>query len=822
VNATYFVTGGGSRRTTTFTLDGANNDEGWGRQTMLATVPVGAIQEVSVLTNAFSAEFGWTAGPAMNIVTKSGTNNLRGETLYMARPGSWQAKTFSTDGFCAPDVPSCVTPPTLQAVNPADVPDELNQFSGSVGGPLVKDKTFFFATADYTMQDRTTFLSSSLPSFLLPADGHLDYEGKYRQTLVNARVDHRLSPAHSLMVRANLDRFYDTNPNDAVAGTSAPSVARKYSRRAITGQANLTSILAPNLVNEGRFAYLNGDPVTLWEAQTLSTAYTRAGSAPFTIGQSRVSDLYGRQAQLSDTLSWSTGRHTVRFGGSLARHSSGGSGNEPGFAILGTFTFLSTTTAPPDQLTLAQVQQYTQPISYGITSYELNQWLISGYARTTFRVNNNLTLDLGLRYDRQTLTTRPATSHRASASAGIPMATRAWWFAAATGCTTRRFARMRWRGRCSAGLDGYATYTAVPGAARFSELPDRIVSAAGVRSAYSAAVAAAGARRHASRRRSRFLSRDLCEVRFELRPATELPGQVRQPAQPGDVARGRTRILPRPLCRRRLRLPALGQSRPGHRSECAVGVRPHRSRADPDCRSGERDAADSAVNGGVRQVNVLMNLGESDYHGLQTDISYRRNPKMFLGLSYTLSKATNTTEPDGNGAGPNEGNIARLGEVERGPSLLDQRHRAVFTFTYQLPYNLTAGTVTQLASARPFNAVTGIDNNGDGANNDRPVVDGKVIGKSAFRGTGTQDVSMFFEGRIKGTGRNTLLLRLEGFNLFNNGNILGRAQTNYGDTTSINNTFSQLVAVGTASNAIPALANIDPPRMVQLQVRFLF
>src|SRR2546421_5567598 len=58
VNATYFATGAGSRRTTTFTLDGANNDEGWGRQTMLATVPVGAIQRISVLSNAFSAEFG--------------------------------------------------------------------------------------------------------------------------------------------------------------------------------------------------------------------------------------------------------------------------------------------------------------------------------------------------------------------------------------------------------------------------------------------------------------------------------------------------------------------------------------------------------------------------------------------------------------------------------------------------------------------------------------------------------------------------------------------------------------------------------------------
>ena len=43
----------------------------WGRQTMIATVPLGAVQEMTVLSNAFSSEFGWTAGPALNIVTKS-------------------------------------------------------------------------------------------------------------------------------------------------------------------------------------------------------------------------------------------------------------------------------------------------------------------------------------------------------------------------------------------------------------------------------------------------------------------------------------------------------------------------------------------------------------------------------------------------------------------------------------------------------------------------------------------------------------------------------------------------------------------------------
>ena len=63
---------------------------------------------------------------------------------------------------------------------------------------------------------------------------------------------------------------------------------------------------------------------------------------------------------------------------------------------------------------------------------------------------------------------------------------------------------------------------------------------------------------------------------------------------------------------------------------------------------------------------------------------------------------------------------------------------------------------------------------------------------------------------------------LEGFSLFNHGNLLGRAQTIHGDAATPNSTFGQLVAVGSASNALPSLANIDPPRMCQLQVRYVF
>ena len=130
--------------------------------------------------------------------------------------------------------------------------------------------------------------------------------------------------------------------------------------------------------------------------------------------------------------------------------------------------------------------------------------------------------------------------------------------------------------------------------------------------------------------------------------------------------------------------------------------------------------------------------------------------------------------------------------------------------------------MTQLASARPFNATTGIDNNGDGANNDRPVVDGEVIGKSAFRGTGTQDVGAVRRGAHQARRPDACCCGSRASTCSTTATSSAAAQTTYGDTATVNDTFGQLVSVGTATNALPAFANIDPPRMFQLQVRFTF
>lgn len=828
VNQTYFITGAGSRRTTTFTLDGANNDEGWGRQTAVATIPLGAIQEIAIISNAFSAEYGWTAGPALNIVTKSGTNDVHGEGVFLIRPGDWQADSFSTNGFCPNSVPTCVIPSNIRSISPVDVPDALQQYSGTIGGPIVKDRTFFFATADYTRQNRTTVLSTTLPAFVLPPDGNLEYTGHYRQFLFDGRVDHKLTASQSLMFRVNVDRFYDDNPQDAVGGTNAPSVARRYSRRSWTTQVNHTVVINPRVLNEARFAYLHGDPVTKWEAQNLSTTYTRGGAVPFTIGQSRASDLWGHQVQFSDTLSWSLGKHYLRFGGSIIHHRSGGTGSEPGTPILGTFTFFSNTTAPFGQLTLNDVQSYTQPIDFGINSYNLPQWLNTVFVQDNIHVRSDLTLDLGLRYDRQTLT--DAKSNFA------PRIGFGWHPGGDSQLSIRGgYAMYYTQIRANAvagylvnGLDGLTTYTAqvIPGQGPQPGFPTCLVGSCLPVNVDPSTIPAnqlparditirAGLHDFYREQFARF------GLNFDLLPN-----------YPDKLVNPRSQVI------------TIGAEREFFKGFFfgADYVHQHWSNLDrtvdlnaptPFVRTAAQPTRSVAIanntrpirpaNGGVRQVNVIMNLGVADYDGLQTLFSYRGNRKVYASVGYTLSKATNTFEPDGNGIGPNEGHLSQLGEQERGPSVVDQRHRAVITFHYRFPWDFTAGTVSMFASARPFNATTGRDDNGDGIQNDRPLINGVVLRKSAFRGTPTSDVAVFAEKRFRLSESKAILLRLEGFNLFNHGNFLGRGVTIFGINQTPNSTFGLFTTgVGTSGNAIPAFANIDPPRMFQVQAKVVF
>lgn len=806
VNAVFFVTGAGGRRQPAVTIDGATNDDPWGRQTMMATVPLSAVQEMTVLSNAFSAEFGWTSGAAVNIVTRAGTNTTHGKALFLGRPGGMQAESLGTDGQCPESIPTCVDPTVngqpVDLLSP-DIPDALAQFSGALGGAIARDKTHYFAALDYSHQDRTAPITSPL----VPSG--TTFVGHFRQVLANGRVDHRLSSSHSLMGRVNIDRFYDTNPQDVVSGNTLPSAGREFTRHTWSAQVNETAILGPSMLNEARFEYLNGDPITNFDPVQPSTQYTRSGAAPFTIGESRYAHIFSRQAQLSDTLTWTKGRHYVRIGGSLARASSGGDGTEFGSPfVLGQFTVLSTTTKPFDEITLADVQSYTQGFNFGVGSYAERQWLFAASAQDSYRVRDDLTLDLGLRYDRQTFSDAvrnfaPRVGFGWNPNGDAKTAVRGGYGLYWTQIRSNLAANFELNGPF-----GIGSYTASPGQTGFPAC----LTCAPVAFDPNAAASTLPARN------------------VTIRPG-RADDYTQAFAQFG-VDFSNVPNYPDALVNPRSHVASIGIEREVARNVIVSADYVHQHMSDLD-RTVDLNApspfdrtapgqvrstaaADATrpivpVNGGFRQINAIMNLGLADYDALQTMVSYRGKGKLQGSVSYTLSKATNTTEPDGNGINPNDANIARLGEQERGPSLLDQRHRAVLSLTYRVLPDVIAGTVTQIASARPINATTGVDNNGDRGNNDRPVIEGAVVSKSSFRGSVQSDVAVFGEGRLPLANRN-FSLRVEVFNLFNHPNVLGRNAT-FGDTGAPLATFGR---------ALAGLANIDPPRMVQFQVKYEF
>ncbi|HEY7160679.1 MAG TPA: hypothetical protein VH815_05435, partial [Acidobacteriota bacterium] len=131
---------------------------------------------------------------------------------------------------------------------------------------------------------------------------------------------------------------------------------------------------------------------------------------------------------------------------------------------------------------------------------------------------------------------------------------------------------------------------------------------------------------------------------------------------------------------------------------------------------------------------------------------------------------------------------------------------------YRLPAQFTTGGVFTAASGRPFNITTGVDNNGDGTNNDRPVINGKVLGRNAGEGDAVYDITLFVEKGFDISQGMILFLRAEGYNLTNHANVVGYNSV-FGNGATPLPTFG--VPLG-------GVANVEPGRQFQFQVRLDF
>ncbi len=765
LNNTLFVINGGGRRQTTYSIDGSTGDDAWGRQTIFTNLPLSTIQEFTVLTNAFSSEYGRTTGAAINVITQSGTNELRGDVIALMRPKGLQANAPVTD---------------------VKAGDDLKQISGMISGPIVADRTHFLAGMEYNDQRRDSRITSAL------APG--TFTGKYRQTLAMARLDHELTSANHLLLRVNIDRFTDTNPADAVGGLSLPSAARTFRRGASSLALSDTTVISPEMFNEARVIHQSGSPITEFEPQHPSTQFVRPGVS--TEGESRSAKLFNRQYQLADTFTWALGKHSVRAGGDLLHSRSGGNGQEFGAPfVLGQFTFKTgiPTMTPTSALTIADVQRFAQ--GFGNVTYEVTDDLWSLFVQDDYHPIAPLTVNLGLRYDLQKLT---ADDNNLAPRLGFAYNTNSR--TVLRGGYGVYYSQIRsnivaaWQLN---GPEGFFTFSAAPGQLGFpTSLQPLPAFPAG------AALPARDVTIQPGRREYYSQFFDVSKLHF-------YPDALRNPRTQQETLGVERQIAAGWI--------VAADGVYAHTTSIEWNLDANAPAAFERTSPGQTRSAAAAdatrpiapVANAYRRILVTTNNGESKYRGLQLNARKSFQDRFGVIASYTWSHTTNNVEPDAPGGDPNDVNLRSR---EWADSLLDQRHRGVLTLWRRIPFDVVVGGVATAASGRPFNITTGADNNGDAANTDRPVINGAVIGRNARRGSSIFDLDLFVEKDFPISRGAQIGIRGEAFNVTNHTNVVGRNGV-WGNAADPSTTFGQ---------PLGGINNVDPGREYQFAVRARF
>ena len=787
VNNYLFVINGSGRRQTTFILDGSTGNDSWGRQTVFTNIPLGALQEFTVITNPISAEYGRTSGSVINIVTKSGTNQLHFECVSLVRPSGLQAS---------------------QPLAPRRTRDELVQFSGIVSGPIIKDKTHFVFGGEGNWQRRDTVITSILDPGTYP--------GRYKQALAFARIDHQINDRNTLTGRFSLDRFVDYNANDSVGGNSLPSAARTFERDTSTYQLAMSSAMTPKMVNEARFAFLWASPITKFSPVTSSTQLQRtlSNGTTSTEGDSRSALLTNRQFQFADSLTTIVGSHSLKVGGDILHSTSGGDGQEFGSGfVLGQFRLTSTNAqnplVPTSALTINDASQFTQ--SFGTSTYSVHEWLWSAFIQDDWRLRHDLTVNLGLRYERQTFTDDTNNFAPRVGFAYNPLGDTKTVIRGSFGIY---YSEVRANAAAAFALNGpEGVFTFTVNRTIGQPFPQFFPTTLGPLPAFP--VGAVLPARDITIRpgRAAYYSQF-----FDISKLTRYPDKLLNP-ETYQTTGGVQRELPWRLFLSvdYVHARTIKIDRTIDLNAPLVSFVPTAPGQTRSAAAANASRPITPVNNGYRRILGVVNEGVSNYDGLQFNLEKRMGSRLAFLASYTLSNTTNTVEFDAPGGDPNDVNF--LGADELVTSLLNQRHRFVLSGSYRLPLGLTFGGVTTAASPRPFAVTAGVDTNGDGANTDRPfdLTTGTFLQRNSGEGTPTYSTDLFLQKQFSLSERLILELRAEGFNIFNHPNIYGR-NGSFGRSTiqAVGGSTAPPASFGTALGGI---SNVDPGREFQFEVK---
>jgi Carboxypeptidase regulatory-like domain/TonB dependent receptor len=806
MNQNLFTTNGSGRRQTWFEIDGGNGVDTWGRQTIFTNIPLDAVQEMTVLENSFSAEYGFGMGGVVNIVTKSGGNQFHGNVVGLWRPSAPEAKL---SGFTSGN-----------ATNGNDVTnDTLKQGGGSVSGPLGRsDQTQLFLSGEYSAQDRASPVTSPI------APGN--FIGHYRSWLIFFHLDHRINNSNNLFLRSDVDSFYDTNPNGTVGGNNLPSVARTFRKRTFAQQLGETAILRPSLVNNLRLQFQLASPITEFDPVIDGTQFVVPISTggTFTSGTSQSALLLNHQYEVNDTLASSVGRHQMTYGAEVLRSHSGGNSKEFGGPIYdGQFTYYPCTLALDvcesstylDDLT--NVQKYTQ--SYGNADYSVDDTLWGLFVQDNFHVTPNLTLNLGLRYEQQTFTDAHADFAPRIGVSYDPTGKGRTVFHGGYGIYYAQVVDNSEANYALTGPTGVFNYTAAAGQIGF---PTSVAAAPLPAFPPGAQVPL----------RSLYIRPGNSAYLNQFFPTSTLIGYPKKLLNPynqqwtvgfqqelgqgwilsADYIGSHTLKNVRPLDvdpPTSFIRTAQGQSRTAQAANC---TRPYwvewyqqeGMTCNPNAASNPQPP--------YSVIQSDVNDGYAYYDALGVNLNHRFNNGLAMLASYTWSHSINNVDPDVPSQNPNDPNVT--GAAENGNAIFDQRQRFVLSGSYQTWFKINVGGVMTLASGLPYNYVTGSTNSGDlGATTDRPVIDGAVVGRNTGRGGAIYEVDPFLERTFAmGSSRYQIRLRAEAFNVLNHANFVGYSGT-YGNGATAGPGFGA---------PLTGITNQMTARSMQFSAEFLF
>lgn len=378
-----FTFGGLRARSNNISIDGLdNNDEFTGASRTELSPEI--VSEFQIVNNGISAEFGGASGGSVNVVTRSGTNQMHGDAFVFAQNGVLNAR-----------------PPVE---NEARKPDLSRYRTGLAnGGAIKKNRTFYYAAfeQEYQRGQGDSIINPSLTSLLNDylAAGTAPrlttrmlnpgfFPTARAETEASGKLDQQFSESNSLMLRYAFTNNREASEAFNAGGLNDPSAAGSSFLRDNALAGSLLSTLSPSAVNDLRFQIARRN-ATLRTNDSTGPQIDIAGllnfGTPYEGNDSRVENHY----EGSDTFSWNRGAHMLKAGvvvnrvtlNSYAPDDFGGVYLFPSVAA-----FLG---GQPDFF----LQTFGDPFTnYGVTSY-------GGFLQDHWSVSRRLTLDLGARYD---------------------------------------------------------------------------------------------------------------------------------------------------------------------------------------------------------------------------------------------------------------------------------------------------------------------------------------------------------------------------------------------------------------------------------------